>query len=495
MKKKYIILTAIAILVFLIVYIIVSAVTSSHKNGDNYGNNNNNIPNSQDPIQVMNLTLNVDNIELGTGEYATLIAKIDPINASDKTLIWKSSNDNIVTVDSNGKIKGVAVGSATITVTSKSNNITDECIVLVNNSSIPVDGLVLSTNLLTLTAGDRYQIQATISPSNATNTALSYTTTNSQIATISNTGEITALKAGNVEIIVTAENNITATLNLTVVAKVSGISPFCSNSLYYLNTSKTSCVQYLYYSSCPSGYSYDSNTKTCKTNRTPSCAYPAVSLPNGECSLKLTSAPKCTTGTYDSTLKKCVTKPTCTVGVYSPIDNKCINGISSCTSGSVYDPTTRKCNYDQPAPCPSSTYIEYHLINSNTCRSTTNPVCTIGTFNPNNGICETGGSSSLSCPSGTYNSTAKTCSSNFTCSSGYTANVVTGSCQRTTISSACPSGYIYNSSIGKCVKTVNTSCSSASHTINSSGYCTGTNTLNPSCPDGYTYQNGVCLEN
>jgi hypothetical protein len=154
-------------------------------------------------------------------------------------------------------------------------------------------------------------------------------------------------------------------------------------------------------------------------------------------------------------------------------------------------------NQTATAYCPVSAFMDFVLIDSDTCRLTTQPSCSTGTFNPNNGICETGGYTSIRCLSGTYNYTTKTCRTynNFTCTTSYTANVVTGTCQRTNITAACPSDYVYNSSIKKCVKSINTSCSSANHVVNSSGYCTGTNTLTPSCPNGYTYSNGTCLQN
>lgn len=71
--------------------------------------------------QVTGVTLNKKNLTLKTNDTAKLTATLSPTDASDKTLTWKSSNSKVATVDSKGNVKGVNIGTATITVTSKSN--------------------------------------------------------------------------------------------------------------------------------------------------------------------------------------------------------------------------------------------------------------------------------------------------------------------------------------------------------------------------------------
>ena len=63
------------------------------------------------------VSLNVDSLALEIGETDTLEATVEPSNATDKSVTWSSSNLSVATVDSNGEVQGVSVGTADITVT------------------------------------------------------------------------------------------------------------------------------------------------------------------------------------------------------------------------------------------------------------------------------------------------------------------------------------------------------------------------------------------
>lgn len=65
-------------------------------------------------INVTNITLNYKKIYLKVGETKTVTAKVSPSNATNKTVTWSSSNNNIATV-SNGNITGKGTGTVTIT--------------------------------------------------------------------------------------------------------------------------------------------------------------------------------------------------------------------------------------------------------------------------------------------------------------------------------------------------------------------------------------------
>ena len=73
----------------------------------------------KDRNEVSKITLNKDTLSIEEGEEETLVATIDPENATDKTLTWTSDNEDSVTVDKNGKVKAVGTGTATVTVKSK----------------------------------------------------------------------------------------------------------------------------------------------------------------------------------------------------------------------------------------------------------------------------------------------------------------------------------------------------------------------------------------
>lgn len=65
-------------------------------------------------------------LELRVGETSTLTASVLPKDASDKTLTWSSSDENVATVDENGKVTAVKAGNAVITATA-SNNVSASC--------------------------------------------------------------------------------------------------------------------------------------------------------------------------------------------------------------------------------------------------------------------------------------------------------------------------------------------------------------------------------
>ena len=80
-------------------------------------------------IAVTGVSLNKTSITLTEGEEETLIATVNPDNASNKNVSWSSSNTYAATVDATGKVSAVFFGTAIITATTEDGNYTDECLV------------------------------------------------------------------------------------------------------------------------------------------------------------------------------------------------------------------------------------------------------------------------------------------------------------------------------------------------------------------------------
>jgi len=78
-------------------------------------------------LQVGELILNKSSLSLNVGQFDTLIATVTPITASNKNVMWTSSNTNIAVVDSNGLVTSKASGSVTITATSEDGNYVATC--------------------------------------------------------------------------------------------------------------------------------------------------------------------------------------------------------------------------------------------------------------------------------------------------------------------------------------------------------------------------------
>lgn len=172
----------------------------------------------KDPvIEVTSVSLNKTSLSLVKGNSQTLTASVTPTNATNKTITWKSSNTNVATV-SNGKISATAAGTATITATT-SNGLVASCKVTVTNPVIEVSSISLNKTTLSLAKGKSETLAATISPSNATNKTISWSSSNTNVATVSG-GKITAVSAGTATITVKSSNGKTASCKVTVTNPV-----------------------------------------------------------------------------------------------------------------------------------------------------------------------------------------------------------------------------------------------------------------------------------
>ncbi len=172
---------------------------------------------------VTSIALDRTSHEMTEGDEFTLTATINPSNATNKNVSWKSSNTSVATV-SNGKVTAVKAGSATITVTTEDGGKTATCEVTVNAKVYPVTGVSLDKTSHEMTEGDEVTLIATINPSNATNKNVSWKSSNTSVATVSN-GKVTAVKSGTAIITVTTEDGgKTATCEVTVIIPVKSVS-------------------------------------------------------------------------------------------------------------------------------------------------------------------------------------------------------------------------------------------------------------------------------
>ena len=165
-------------------------------------------------IPVNKVTLNKTTQTLEIGSEVTLVATVSPSNASNKKLTWSSSNSEVATVDQNGKVKAVKAGTSSITVTTEDGGKKATCAVTVNNKAVST--ITLNKSSLSLKETQTAQLTATISPANATDQTLTWTSSNNSVAVVDKTGKVTALKAGTATITAKSSNNKTATCSVTV---------------------------------------------------------------------------------------------------------------------------------------------------------------------------------------------------------------------------------------------------------------------------------------
>ena len=159
---------------------------------------------------VSNITLNKTTLEMFKGDTSTLRATVKPADATDKTVTWKTSNSSVATVNS-GKVTAVGDGTATITVES-SNGIKATCEVSV---STPVESISLNKTSLEMDIDDYTFLTATILPTDATDKTVTWSTTDSEVATVKN-GKVIAVGEGTATITAKSSNGFTANCLVTV---------------------------------------------------------------------------------------------------------------------------------------------------------------------------------------------------------------------------------------------------------------------------------------
>ena len=162
-------------------------------------------------VEVTSITLDKTTLTVTAGEEETLTATVKPDDATDKTVTWTSSNTAIATVK-DGKVKGIKAGTATITAQAGDKKAT--CKVVVTKSVIEVTSITLDKTTLSLTVGAEETLTATVKPDNATDKTVTWTSSNTAIATVKD-GKVKGVKAGTATITAKAGSK-TATCKVTV---------------------------------------------------------------------------------------------------------------------------------------------------------------------------------------------------------------------------------------------------------------------------------------
>ncbi len=165
-------------------------------------------------VKSEKVELDKTELALVEGDKATLTATISPEDTTDKTLTWSSSDEGVATV-TNGTVKAVKAGTATITVTTADGS-TASCTVTVEAKAVAVEKVALDKTELTLVAGEEGTLTASITPEDATDKALTWSTSDEAVATVDEEGVVTAVAAGTATITVTTANGFTATCTVAV---------------------------------------------------------------------------------------------------------------------------------------------------------------------------------------------------------------------------------------------------------------------------------------
>jgi uncharacterized protein YjdB len=151
---------------------------------------------------VSSVKLNRTTLDMIVGQSASLLATVSPNSASNKAVNWSSSDKKIATVNATGKVTAISNGAADITVTTADGKKKTTAKVTVTTA---VEDIAVDKSSVNLHVGNTTQVTATVLPVAASNQAVTWESSDKSIATVSQSGKITGVKAGQATISVTSE--------------------------------------------------------------------------------------------------------------------------------------------------------------------------------------------------------------------------------------------------------------------------------------------------
>ena len=178
-------------------------------------------------VPVTGVSFASDKQTLTEGSFLTLQYTVRPENATNQNVTFTSSKTDVATVDAiSGRVTAKAPGTAEITVTTEDGAKKDYCTVTVTKADVPVTDVVLGPAAITLNkVGEEYQLNASVVPANADNKLLEWESDKPAVATVDETGKVTALTSGTANIKVkTSEGAKEKTCVVTVDILVTGVT-------------------------------------------------------------------------------------------------------------------------------------------------------------------------------------------------------------------------------------------------------------------------------
>lgn len=169
----------------------------------NISNGNNTLTITPVPVPATEIILDTSSQTLDTGKSFKLTATVTPSDTTDN-VVWTSSNSKVATVSENGTVTAVKEGTAVITA--KAGNVEATCTVTVKKAVVKVTKVAVSaTPSRNVAAGKKVQLKATVTPSKATNKAVTWKSSNTKYATVNSKGLVTFKKnAGGKTVTITA---------------------------------------------------------------------------------------------------------------------------------------------------------------------------------------------------------------------------------------------------------------------------------------------------
>lgn len=176
---------------------------------------------ASDTIPAMSISINQKIASLDIGATTSLTATVSPLNATYKTVTWTSNNSSVASVSSAGLVTGRKVGKVTISAMAGVKRASLQIVV-----GVPATGVSMDPKADTIKIGETKQLVATVLPSNASEKKVSWSSSQSTVATVSATGLVTAVSNGSAVITAkTADGSFKAICTITVSESATNVSP------------------------------------------------------------------------------------------------------------------------------------------------------------------------------------------------------------------------------------------------------------------------------
>ncbi|MCI6041297.1 MAG: Ig-like domain-containing protein [Clostridiales bacterium] len=181
---------------------------------------------------VDSITLDRTEFDVGKGRTYTIACNVGPEDASNPKVVWTSADPAIAKVSSKGVVTGVGTGSTTITCTADDGSgVSATAHVTVITA---VKKVAFEDRSLAVTEGNNLSISASVTPEDATNPALKWTSSNTAIASVDENGKVTAKKSGECTITAEAADGSGAKASMTVYVEPK--LPIVVSSIYWQTT-------------------------------------------------------------------------------------------------------------------------------------------------------------------------------------------------------------------------------------------------------------------
>lgn len=174
--------------------------------------------------EIRGIRLDKKTLSLEIGQSEQLSVTFDANENANRSLVWHSSDESIASIDESGKVKAIQPGEAILTAITASGNYADVCTLTVTRSEpqpdpapSPVTDVTLNLTSATLERGESLRLIATVSPADADDTSVRWSTSDPAIASVDQTGLVLALSVGNATITATAnDGDLSASCEVTV---------------------------------------------------------------------------------------------------------------------------------------------------------------------------------------------------------------------------------------------------------------------------------------